>query len=513
MKSLTKITVISIFLSATSTIGAQSLEKIGGFDIPENKFVCTEADSQGNFIGYIYGDQIETAKLDLHGKISKTKTNLPEGIYWYLTRLGDKYYFKGSQFSKNTYTIYMAYYDVKANKIDVPKILCQISSKSDPYRHVKSITSPNDLYFGEIIYSGHTVHLESAGDVFTADNSTIVVYDSDLEILYTKQLPFTYNEKEFDYNINDCLTDDGTLYSFGKFLNKKNSPNRYTYAVTITTPDGSTTGPTKGDWNIDDITSMNTMIDDNKIIHFGLWGDNEDVNVMKGTYYVEIDINTFNLKLEQKTSLTNNDQLKFTRIPFLQKKIEKGSGVPDMQFKGSFLLKGNIIASVYRRTGQIEMGKPDFEYSSVIVAFLGPKPEDNKTVIIQLNQQTPWKSDMLGLDAFMINDKIIVLFNDNTTNATLTTEGGPAKYNPYQGDANSTGVYAMIINENGEVKRQELATLENDKFSFEGARYFSNSNQLVVFGNGNPDTKIAYQSLEKSESKSEPKLMIFKLIE
>lgn len=297
------------------------------------------------------------------------------------------------------------------------------------------------------------------------------VLDYDLNLLYSVNLPFEYSEKEFKYDVANYFTEDGTWYRFGIKYEGKGDEKKGIYGCFITTPEGNTSPFKPISFDSDKfISDINLDFEGDKLIQYGIWSNIEGSNEMSGTYYIEYDANNLNVVTKQIKTFDNSDLVKFIYLSGAEKKIDKRQSVNGMEYVyfsdgGHQFENGNYVA-VYRR--KVKSLKSDYSYElgSILIATFGPKSDQMTANIVKLNQNGPGTRAGFECGATFMNNQVIIIFNDNIGNANITTDGDPKVFEPYPGQTKTIATFAIFINENGVIKREQILSYSADNLFF-----------------------------------------------
>jgi len=330
----------------------------------------------------------------------------------------------------------------------------------------------------------------STSTIFYQTGKATAVIDKDLNLLYQVEFPFMYGEKEFNYDVANVLTDDGSWYYFGIQYTGKGDEKTGEYGYFETTPDGKTSEFKKVGFDKNYISEVYTEIVGDKLIQYGLWSKTFNLKTMSGTFYLEMDIKAqVKINVQQFTEFTTEELSQF--IYNLNKsKVEKNgsiSGIVPIVLEGDSgkFENGNYV-SVFKRAERTFLQGYDISIGSILVAQYGPKSTDMINTIVLINQQTPGQINFFSIGATLIDDKVVVLFNDHQSNANITTTGEPKLYDPVPLKTSTTASYAVIINSTGEAKRFKLASLSEENIIFKKLSPLKSENGIVVMMKEDP---------------------------
>lgn len=236
---------------------------------------------------------------------------------------------------------------------------------------------------------------------------------------------------------------------------------------------------------------------------YGLWSNLDKIQAMNGTFYLELDPNTLDLKTEQISTFDIAELQSLTGIQAVKRYIEKKQYIDEMQelFITSYdtqLSDGRYVAA-YRRKAQTTAGDPAFEAGSIVVSTFGPKPADRKNTIIPVSQTSPGLDNVFTVMGAMINDKVVLVFNDHKSNTGITIGGEPEVYAPYPTQQKSTATYAVIVESNGSVKRQQIATLSTDNLVFDYVDLIISDDSFTITMIKDPNMSVLNSMKKDSE--------------
>ncbi len=500
-------------LFTISEVHTQNFERTNFYDAPEV--------SSWNIVEY--GDNIlfdnigvdnTIIEMDRNGKkIKTTKINRPPGAAGGLVKIKDNFYFVYEGFGSQVFKVIFTPYNYETNTFGKTKLIVTVPTESDPAFGVESYWSPNENTIGYLIPSGKSYSSGSGYSEFKTSNYTRIVFDKDLNVLWEQNTKYEFDEKEYQYHYDEILDDDGTWYSFGRKIISKKGPNITSeLMVYVTTPDGATTGPHKSEFNVDKVNIASSMIKGDKIVFFGLWGNESYYEFSNGTFYTELDKNSLKTLVNNVTTLSMEDGLKFTNNNFAKKQIEKGRGVYGFKQCGDYFeFKNGIVGSVFRREAELETGSGKMEAASILVILCGPKPEDMKNKIIRLNQEAEGTMANVPEAAFQINNTICVIFNDNKENAEIIDNGEPALYKPLTSGVDDAITSIVMIDESGNLKRQTMNVYQENPFTFEHIIAKYDNGTFIIKGFVKPVTGLVQMRAGKKDEG--PKWYVGKVVE
>lgn len=520
MKTTLKIILFSCLFQLGNNLNAQHLKLS---EVSESLEISSLNDSGGIAFGkWSYSELDAQFTYYENGRPITNTMKLPidnKKISWFLTRAGYRIYFAYSTYEDQTYTLYLAPYNYKTNQFGEIKMVLQTKSESNPAINVRRPTSTsNNDYFLVKVGTGKSDAMNmSYGPIVT--NTAVSIVDYELNILYNANMPRTYTSKEFNYDVENALGSDGSWYRFGIKYEGEADAIKGTYGGFITTPDGNSSEFIS--INVDGlgfVSSVDTKFENGKIIQYGTWSKQPEVNEMSGTFYLEL--STVDLKVlhfQIKTIAT--PELTSYCINNLDSKIvEKRESINSIKQistgKEKLQFANGKLVTVLKRENST--GGHAYNLSAFFIATFGPKPEDMSVQMVRIDQRTPsmdptYKGNRgvrvgFELGISMLNNNLIVIFNDNIANAGVISSGKVQTFKPYPGDTETIATFALIMNDNCKINREQILSYSTDKLLFHeiGARI---NNESIFIYTVN-DTDYDYLN-SKHDNKISPRVVQF----
>ena len=430
----------------------------------------------------------------LDGKLVTNKLKLPEGEGWYTSSIGNELYFHRTNFKNDIYTHEYTHYDFKANVVGQPVTLLTVKSSSDPsWNGAREFTSPNNKYKAIRVNPGK--NNSTATSIYLTSTSTaITVFNQALEILYSKELAFEFSDKEFEYDVSNFLTDDGTWYWFGIKYSGKGDTKKGQYGCYITNPEGNTSAFMPINFDKGYIQDVNNIVKDGKLIQFGTWSNDDMRNTLSGSFYMELDPSTMEVINLQTTDLSGDDLGKFVFTSGLQSRAAKKMHMTGIEYIDLITEKpqfedGRYIA-VYRRNINTSLQDPTFEIGSYIIMTFGPKADNMTHTFVRVNQRSPGREIPFNGGAGFINNTVVLFFNDHEANAGITQKGDPKLFEPFPVQQKATTTYAVLFSQDGTLKREQIASYRDDNRVFYSTGRKITDNSLIIYMREDPPMKL-----------------------
>lgn len=495
--------VFLLIVFSQSTIFSQQI------DIAKFTLDCKSPKSNETTLSSVnweYSSETKIFTYCANGVLKNNKVKLPDDKFWNLTEFDNQFYFVRSEFAKDVYDYYCMPYDYLTNQTSAPVKVLSTASKSDPtWFSEKQFNSTNNKFKAIRINPGNKSSGSAAASyaaTYSSSSTVISVIDSKLKVLYTKELAFEFDDKDFKYDVSNLLGDDGTWYWFGIKYSGKGDTKSGQYGCYITNPEGNTTSFIPIDFDKGYINDVNNVIIDDKLIQYGTWSIDDQSNTLSGSFYMELDLKTLKVLNLQTSTLSGEDLAKFVFTPALKNKVEKKmfiNGI-DYVFLNSTKQQfddGRYFA-VYRRKVNTSIEDPTYEVGSYIVMMFGPKAEDMTHTIISVNQRSAGRLVPFDCGSGFANNTLVLFFNDLESNAGITN-GEARLFEPLPTQYKSTATFAVMINQDGSVKRQQIASYRDDN-----RVYFSTGGQVsddsfIIYMLENPPMKMLDNSFEAYE--------------
>ena len=424
---------------------------------------------------YYIGGQTITNKVKFPSEYSSQE--------WNVIQAGDKMYFAFATYGNSIYNLFFAAYDYKKNQLGEPKLVLQTKTKIK----IPSIISNTNYFMIMVGIGNNSAELST----IIENNVTVTVLDYDLEVLYSKDVQLKFSPKEFKIDVTNVLGEDGSWYRFGIKYEGKGDEIEGTYGAFITTPEGNTSEFIS--IPVDDlgfVSSVITTVEADKIIQYGTWSKQPEPNEMSGIYYLELsaaDLQVLHAQIKtiaipELTTYNNNniDSKNLAKRESINSISLVTSGKQKLQFTN-----GNHVA-VLRREHIMEGSA--YAYTALFIATFGLKPEDMTIQMVRINQRIPTlnptnRGPRVGFECGvgMLNNNLIIIFNDNIANASVISAAAVQPYKPFPGETEIIATYALIMNEKGEIRREQILSYKTDNLLFLETSNMLNNERLYIF--------------------------------
>ena len=479
MKTSLPLFLIIGFLQLNSILNAQHL-KVGepiyqSSDILQDDFFNSKPENyEYDFIkeelSYYVDDKWDTNKVIF--PLSDIKLN------WFPLQSDDRLYFAYSTYEDFKYTLYFAPYNYKDNQLGKTKIVLQTKSETYPDESIiRSTGLCNSIYF--------TVRAGTRND-----DTAAAVLDYDLNMINSINVPYTYTSRELKNDMENVLGEDGCTYQFGFKIEGQKKETKATYGAFVTYPEGNTSEFIR--IPIDDlgyISNIQIIVEKDKIIQYGTWSKQSESEEMSGIFYLEL--STVNLRVlkSQIKTIPITELTSYSNNNLDSKSIEKRESINGISLQSSRLenLKfadGKYVA-VFRREYKIET--TPYALGAFFIATFGPKPEDMTIKMVRVDQRIPGLDPThigprVGFETgiYMLNNHLIIIFNDNIANAGVTNSGEVVDFKPYPGETKTIATFALIINAEGNIIRERLFSYATDKLLFHRMSSIIDENSFYI---------------------------------